>query len=104
MTEYDSTWKEALETFFPAFMERLFPEAFAGIDWGRGYAFRDKELQKLDPRGAKGTRTVDKLVEVRRTDGVGALVYVHIEVQSQRQAEFSRRMFVYHYRLFDKST
>jgi len=102
MTSYDSTWKDALEAYFPAFMELLFPEPYAGIDWDREYTFRDKELQKLDPRSAKGTRTVDKLVEVHRTDGIDALVYVHVEVQSQPQSEFPRRMFVYHYRLFDK--
>ena len=29
-------------------------------------------------------------------------VYVHLEVQRRRQAEFAERMFVYHYRLFDR--
>lgn len=102
MTSYDTTWKDALDAYFPACMQMLFPEVFAGIDWSREYTFRDKELQKLDPRGAKGARTVDKLVEVHLSDGTDALVYVHVEVQSQTQREFARRMFVYHYRLFDR--
>jgi len=102
MTVYDSTWKDALDTYFEAFMELLFPDVHAVVDWRRPVVFRDKELQKLDPRGASGVRTVDKLVEVHRTDGTDALLYIHVEVQSQPQAEFARRMFVYHYRLFDK--
>ena len=29
-------------------------------------------------------------------------MYVHLEVQGSAQAEFAERMFVYHYRLFDR--
>src|SRR5439155_13356893 len=44
----------------------------------------------------------DKLVKVWRNDGEEAWVLIHIEVQSQRETEFARRMYVYNYRLFDR--
>lgn len=99
---YDSPWKEALETYFPAFLAFFFPEAHEGIDWTQGYSFLDKELQQLDPKSERGARIVDKLVEIRRRGGDQALILVHVEVQAQTDAGFERRMFVYHYRIFDR--
>lgn len=49
-----------------------------------------------------GRQTVDKLVQVWRRDGVDAWVLAHIEVQSQEEAAFAQRMFVYWYRLYDR--
>jgi len=45
MTAYDSTWKDALDTYFEAFMELLFPDVHAVVDWDRPVVFRDTELQ-----------------------------------------------------------
>jgi hypothetical protein len=36
--EYDSPWKGILDKYFQEFMELLFPEAAAQIDWSKGYA------------------------------------------------------------------
>ncbi len=44
----------------------------------------------------------DKLVEVGLKDGGSALLLIHVEVQAQRDPDLARRMFRYHYRLFDK--
>ncbi len=49
-----------------------------------------------------GRRLADKLVQVWRRDGAEAWVLIHIEVQGQEEAAFPQRMFVYHYRLFDR--
>ena len=49
-----------------------------------------------------GKRFVDKLAKVALRDGSERWVYVHLEVQGSAQAEFAERMFVYHYRLFDR--
>ena len=45
---------------------------------------------------------LDKLVKVRRKSGAEVWVLIHIEVQGQFDAEFSKRMYVYHYRVFDR--
>ena len=49
-----------------------------------------------------GTRIVDKLVRVTEISGTETWVYIHVEVQGTKQAEFAKRMFVYNYRIFDK--
>jgi len=100
--DFDSPWKEALEQYFDAFMAFFFPDAHRGIDWGRGHEFLDKELQQVMPDAEIGTRLVDKLVKVWRTDGEETWVLVHVEVQGQATQDFAERMYVYNYRLFDR--
>jgi hypothetical protein len=100
--EYDSPWKVALERYFPEFMEFYFPGVFADIDWTSGYDFLDKDLQQVTRDAELGRRYVDKLVRVRRLSGDEGWVCVHIEVQGDAEDVFARRMFTYHYRLFDR--
>lgn len=94
-SDYDGAWKEALEQYFPEFMAFFFPQAYAGIDWSMGYEFLDKELQKVTHDAELGRRRVDKLVTVQRNNGGEAWVLIHVEVQSQREDEFAKRMYVY---------
>jgi hypothetical protein len=49
-----------------------------------------------------GRRYVDKLVKVWTLDGVECWVLIHIEIQTTREAEFPRRMYVYNYRVIDR--
>ncbi|MFQ5343168.1 MAG: cytosolic protein, partial [Anaerolineae bacterium] len=67
-----------------------------------GHVFLDKELQQVTPEAVLGRRRVDKLVQVWRKGGDEAWVLVHVEVQSQEEAGFAERMYVYNYRLFDR--
>lgn len=101
-TDYDSPWKEIIEQFFSAFIEFFFPAIYADIDWAQPYEFLDKELQKTIRRATTGRNTVDKLVKVWRRDGVETWVLVHIEIQSQVDPEFERRMYVINCLLFDR--
>ena len=101
-SDYDGAWKEALEHYLSEFVAFFFPEAHAAIDWSRGYEFLDKELQQVTRDADLGQRRVDKLVQVWREEGEPAWVLVHVEVQSQREADFAERMYVYNYRLFDR--
>jgi hypothetical protein len=102
MAEYDSPWKEALDSFFEDFLELFFPQAHAEIDWGRPPESLDKELQQIAPKGEIGRRSIDKLAKVWLKTGEEQWVLVHVEVQMSAQAIFPWRMFVYHYRLIDK--
>jgi hypothetical protein len=99
---YDSPWKGALSAYFPDFLALLFPAVHQGIDWGRRHTFLDKELQKLARDNKLGARTVDKLVEVHGKGGEKSLILVHVEVQAQVDTDFEQRMFVYHYRIYDR--
>ncbi|HAI68702.1 MAG TPA: cytosolic protein [Gammaproteobacteria bacterium] len=101
-TEYDSPWKEIIEQFFEDFMIFFFPKVHQEIDWTVKPEFLEQELQKVMRDAVTKTRRVDKLVKVWLTNGHEILLYIHIEVQSQRDSRFEERMFIYHYRLYDR--
>jgi len=102
LNDYDGAWKAALDVYLKEFLELCFPEIHAAVDWARPYRFLETELQRASSADYRGRRTVDKLVEVWGRDGVAAWVLIHIEIQSQNQADFAQRMFQYHYRLRDR--
>ena len=102
MSDYDSPWKEALEVYFEPFLEFFFPDIHADIDWGRRYEFLDKELQRIVREGEVGRRVVDKLAKVGRASGQKPWILMHVEVQTFKEADFARRMYVYHTRLFHR--
>ncbi len=100
--EYDSPWKNMLEHYFQDFMAFFFPQAHSDIDWTRGYQSLDGELQKALKEAEIGKRLTDKLMQVWRRNGEAQVVLVHIEVQGYYDAGFAERMFIYHYRLYDR--
>ncbi len=100
--QYDSPWKEVIERYFPEFMAFYFPDAYAEIDWSKEHVFLDQELRAVVQDAELGTRFVDRLVRVNVLNGGESLIYIHVEVQGTKQAEFAERMFVYNYRLFDR--
>ena len=99
---YDTPWKLALEHYFPQFMAFYFPTTCAEIDWSKGYIFLDKELSKVIKDALVGTRHVDKLVKVFRKSGEEDWLGMHIEVQASRSSDFARRMYQYHYKIYDR--
>ena len=94
--DYDSPWKEALERYFPEFLALLYPSIHAEIDWTRGPAFLDKELQQVVRDAELGRRYADKLAKVYTRDGTETWVLIHVEVQGEPEARFAERMYVYH--------
>ncbi|MCL1469274.1 cytosolic protein [Argonema antarcticum] len=101
-TEFDTPWKDILEAYFEEFILFFFPDIYGEIDWTRGFEFLDKELQQVVRDAELGRRLVDKLVKIYRIGGEEAWVLIHIEVQSQEESDFARRMYVYNYRIFDR--
>ncbi|MFA5632442.1 MAG: hypothetical protein WC997_13085 [Porticoccaceae bacterium] len=67
--DHDSPWKEALEYFFQPFLQLLYPDIHAVIDWSQPFIFLDKELQKITRNSGTGRRHADKLVKVLFRDG-----------------------------------
>jgi hypothetical protein len=100
--DYDGVWKEALDEYFVEFMAFFFPQAYNDINWDKDYESLNNELQQITRDAESGKRYVDKLVKVWRNDGQEAWVLVHIEIQSQTDAGFSKRMYTYNYRIYDK--
>jgi len=101
-TQYDSPWKQMLQLYFQDFMQFFFPQAHAQIDWSRGFEFLDQELQQVVRDAELGKRLVDKLVKIYRIGGEESWLLIHVEVQSQEEDDFPKRMFVYNYRIFDR--
>ncbi len=100
--DYDTPWKEVMTDHFPEFMAFYFPSAYAEIDWSRPHDFLDQELSALSPDAEISRRLLDKLVRVYLHDGGEQWVLVHLEVQGWRDARFAERIFIYHYRVYDR--
>jgi hypothetical protein len=101
-TPLDTPWKQILEGYFPQFMAFFFPEAYREIDWPKGFDFLDSELQQVTLEAETGKRIVDKLVKVHLKNGRENWLLLHIEIQNQKEEEFSERVYIYSTRLFDK--
>jgi hypothetical protein len=99
--DFDNPWKSILEKYFQEFMVFFFPEIHDDINWAQGHDFMDQELQQIVRDADLTKRYVDKLVKVWKLHGSERLVFVHIEIQSQEDSDFSNRMFVYNYRIRD---
>lgn len=100
--EFDGPWKEALDLYFRHFVELLFSHLVGDVDWDRPHEFLDTELQKIVPEAEAGRGSVDKLVRVWTRTGVPQYVLVHVEVQSQKDADFAHRMYRYNHRIEDR--
>jgi hypothetical protein len=114
---YDSPWKMAIERLFPHFMEFFFPDLHALIDWSCRYKFLAQELAQISAgieselkpqtrayhRGKRVPLRVDLLVEVYFNDGRKGRILLHLEIQNERDPFFDERLFIYHYRIFDKT-
>ena len=102
MTDFDSPWKEALDLYLQAFLEFFFPQVAAALDWSRAPEALDTELQQVAREAALGRRQVDRLYKVWLREGHEVWLLIHVEVHTQRDEAFAERMFVYHYRLYDR--
>jgi len=94
--ENDSPWKDAVQTYLPFFLAFFFPDIHKDIDWSRGYEALDKEFQQIVRRAKLGKRLADKLFKIWLRDGTDCWILIHIEIQSEYEKEFPRRMFEYH--------
>jgi hypothetical protein len=101
-SDYEGPWKAAIEEYLPDFFALCFPVAYADIDWSRGYAFLDSELQQLMRDAETGVLRVDRLVKLLQKNGENLWVLVHIELQSQMDPDLPLRMALYNHRLYDR--
>lgn len=102
MSEQDSPWKEALERYLPSFLALYFPTVHPAIDWTRQYEWLNTELRQVVRDAEMGKRLADVLVKVWTKDGQESWLLIHIEVQGWPEQDFAQRLFVYHYRIFDR--
>src|SRR4051794_36230460 len=101
MSDYDGSWKEALEEFLRLFLAFFFPEVEADIDRTRDCENLEQELRQLAPQSEEGRKFCDILVKLYLRDS-DDWVYLHIEVQNWFDANFPHRVYVYNSRAEDK--
>ena len=82
-------------------MQFFFPNTAALIDWHSPHEFLDKELSQISREAELGKRYADLLVKVWVLEGEQVWLLLHVEVQSQWDAGFAERVFVYNLRIFD---
>src|SRR5258706_14840734 len=99
---FDAPWKATLECYLEPFLRLGFPRVHRLVDWRVKPGFLEKELQQLASELPGGSLTADRLVKLRRKDGTDQYLYIHIEVQAQRDPLFPWRMWTYHYRVYDR--
>ena len=95
---HDRLFKELLSTFFLEFVELFFPEVTHYLE-PKTLKFLDKEVFTDVTSGEE--HKADLVAQVR-FQGEDSFFLIHIEVQSSSQTEFSRRMFRYFARLYEK--
>lgn len=100
--DFDNTWKEMLDDFLPWFIQMFFPDMYDDINWDKRYESLEQELRQIVPEAETGKRYVDKLIRLYRRNNEEALVYIHIEVQSQPDISMPERIYVYNCLLFLK--
>lgn len=94
--DFDNTWKEILDDYFPEFMQLFFPKAYLEVDWNRKYESLEQELRNIIPVTGSNNRYVDKLIKLYLKTGEETWVYIHIEIQSQKDENMPERMYIYH--------
>jgi len=104
MKRDDSLWKAILEDVFDDFLRFFIPGVDDLFDLSRGIVYLDKELEQLYPPEGDDhkVRYVDKLAKVHTRGGSEKWILVHVEVQGYRDTYFSKRMFQYYTRIWDK--
>jgi hypothetical protein len=96
MDDRDSPWKELLDHDLALALDFLASDVHGEIDWRRNYETQEQEYRKMTPAAATGKRLADKVIKVFTHAGDERIL--HVEVQGDREADFERRVFVYHYR------
>ena len=100
----DTLMKGAIEEHFENMLRFFYPDADLIFDMIKGFTWMNKELSEIQPIliNKGGSRHADVLVKVYLLNGSTELLMLHMEVQKTFETNFSHRVFVYWYRLFDK--
>lgn len=94
--DHDGLFKELLTTFFREFLELFAPTVF---EYGDPTSMALAGAETVHDSHETGQRRADLVVKVDFHDGEHAFFLIHVEVQSQTQADFAKRMFHYFARL-----
>lgn len=77
------------------------PVLYEDIDFAKEPDFLQQKLFQEIIQEKKGKQVADQIVKVFLKSGEEKWLLIHIEVQGERDPDFSIRMFRYYYRIFD---
>ncbi|MGM7721406.1 hypothetical protein [Metabacillus sp. Hm71] len=100
--DYDGLWKKLIYELFEEFVLFFAADLYEEIDFLKEPEFLQQELFQEFIQEKKGRQVADQIVKVFLKSGEEKWVLIHIEVQGDRESDFSKRMFRYYYRIFDK--
>jgi len=90
--ETDGPWKDALEFFLEQFFALFFP------DWGKQINWKKKpKALTPDLPDQSGTKICDRIFEVELLNGEKEIIFLHLEIQGQKQEELPHRMMTYNF-------
>lgn len=98
----DKAWKIIINELFEQFIGFFMPEIYDFIDFSIKPKLLDNEFKALFPESESDDRRVDRLFEVKLKNGEEKWILLHIEIQSYEDKGFSKRMYHYYSRIFDK--
>ncbi len=99
-SDWDGAWKEALQQFFRPFLDLLFPDIHALVDWTHEPVFLEQELRQVIRRTKRQKRAVDKLARVWLMDGNQTVLLIHVEFQHQVEHDLPARLYNYNTRIY----
>lgn len=102
VVDYDGLWKKLIYELFEEFVLFFAADLYEEIDFQKEPEFLQQELFQEIIREKKGKQVADQIVKVYLKSGEEKWLFIHIEVQGSRDPEFSKRMFRYYYRIYDK--
>lgn len=101
--EFDILWKAIIELFIEDFVAFFMPDLYPLVNFAEPPEFWDKELDKIFSDGKpKDVRRCDKLIRLYLKDGKNCWILAHVEVQKELNNNFTKRMFGYFYRIFER--
>jgi predicted transposase YdaD len=98
MIDHDRLFKELLSTFFLEFLDLFFPNITSYLE-PETLTFIDKEVFTDVTAGAQYEADLVAQVRFRSQE---SFFLIHVENQAKAQSDFSRRMFRYFARLYEK--
>ncbi|WP_404783510.1 Rpn family recombination-promoting nuclease/putative transposase [Altericista sp. CCNU0014] len=98
MTDHDRLFKELLSTFFMEFLELFLPELALQVE-PESVRFLPQEYFADLTSGEK--KIIDLLAQVKLS-GQDAGILIHVEAQASSKPDFTRRIFFYFARLYQK--
>jgi predicted transposase/invertase (TIGR01784 family) len=98
MIDHDRLFKELLSTFFVEFLELFAPDIASTIEPD---SIRFLQQEYFVDLTSGEENIIDLLVEVKQASEDAAIL-IHVEAQSSTEANFTRRMFLYFARLYQK--